>query len=124
MCSSDLRCQADHLPSIPELQLLVPQGSGASRGPQPAQVSGGAPGDASGGRASSSRRRERTTLWQDSTAFSDSFFAPERFHEPAFADGQNSVFGDAATTAAERQRFDPSDRVEDDAQTPPRPARH
>ena len=119
-----LRCQADHLPSIPELQLLVPQGSGASRGPQPAQVSGGAPGDASGGRGSSSRRRERTTLWQDSTAFSDSFFAPERFHEPAFADGQNSVFGDAATTAAERQRFDPSDRVEDDAQTPPRPARH
>jgi hypothetical protein len=27
-----LRCPADHLPSIPELQLLVPQGSNASRG--------------------------------------------------------------------------------------------
>jgi len=69
-----LRCPLDHLPSIPELQLLVPQNTAAARGPEPApsepaplmpqpEVSGLPP----------SRRRERTTLWQDSSAFSDSF---------------------------------------------------
>src|SRR5688572_13524720 len=31
-----LRCPVDNLPSIAELQLLVPQGASASRGPQPA----------------------------------------------------------------------------------------
>ena len=31
-----LRCPVDHLPSIPELQLLVPQTSATARGPQPA----------------------------------------------------------------------------------------
>jgi hypothetical protein len=31
-----LRCPADHLPSIPELQLLVPQASSQTRGPQAA----------------------------------------------------------------------------------------
>jgi hypothetical protein len=71
-----LRCPADHLPSIPELQLLVPMGSNASRGPQPAQgsasMSGASPG--MGG----SRRRERGTLWQDSMSFHDSFFSSGR----------------------------------------------
>ena len=117
-----LRCQADHLPSIPELQLLVPQGSSSSRGPQPAQVAGGAPGDVPGNRPATSRRRERTALWQDSTAFSDSFFAPERFHVPALVGGPHSMFGDA--TIPERARFDPPDMVDDDAPAPSRPARH
>ncbi|MBC7957282.1 MAG: DUF2726 domain-containing protein, partial [Cytophagales bacterium] len=31
-----MRCPADHLPSIPELQLLVPHTGAAGRGPQPA----------------------------------------------------------------------------------------
>ena len=78
-----LRCPADHLPSIPELQLLVPQSSNASRGPQPAEggasVRSAAPAAPASGPAS--RRRERSTLWQDSMAFSDSFFAPERGFE-------------------------------------------
>ena len=39
-----LRCQADHLPSIPELQLLVPQQTNASRGPLPAHGSSAMPG--------------------------------------------------------------------------------
>jgi hypothetical protein len=72
-----LRCPADHLPSIPELQLLVPQSSHASRGPQPAQGGATAHGSAHAV-GPASRRRERSTLWQDSMAFSDSFFAPER----------------------------------------------
>jgi hypothetical protein len=52
-------------------------GSNASRGPQPAQgsasMSGAAPGV-----GSSSRRRERGTLWQDSMSFHDSFFSSGR----------------------------------------------
>ena len=76
-----LRCPADHLPSIPELQLLVPQSSHASRGPQPADAAGAAMRGAAPVVSPTSRRRERSTLWQDSMAFSDSFFAPERGFE-------------------------------------------
>ncbi len=71
-----LRCPVDHLPSIPELQLLVPQGMAAGRGPQPApsvHQNREAPGPAS----AAARRRERPALWQDSGFFQDSFFAPE-----------------------------------------------
>ena len=75
-----LRCPADHLPSIPELQLLVPQSSNASRGPQPAE-GGASVRSAAHATGPASRRRERSTLWQDSMAFSDSFFAPERGFE-------------------------------------------
>ena len=80
-----LRCPADHLPSIPELQLLVPQGSNASRGPQPAHGATAMPG-AMPGTASASRRRERSTLWQDSMAFSDSFFSSQREFETGHGD--------------------------------------
>ena len=69
-----LRCPADHLPSIPELQLLVPMGSNASRGPQPAHGSASMSGAAPIASATS-RRRERSTLWQDSMSFHDSFFS-------------------------------------------------
>jgi hypothetical protein len=56
-----LRTAADRLPTIPELQLLVPQSSTAMRG--------------SGGTVTSgARARERTTLWQDSGFMQDSFF--------------------------------------------------
>ena len=90
-----LRCPADHLPSIPELQLLVPQSSNASRGPQPAQSSASMPG--SQATAAASRRRERSTLWQDSMAFSDSFFTPERRYETEAGDLRSmSEFGDLA----------------------------
>ncbi|MEK8053365.1 DUF2726 domain-containing protein [Ideonella sp. DXS22W] len=85
-----LRCPADHLPSVAELQLLVPQSASANRGPQPASAPSsdeagaraGAVGAANDVRATSgSRRRERTTLWQDSLPFTDSFFMPERRFE-------------------------------------------
>lgn len=80
-----LRCPADHLPSIPELQLLVPQSNHASRGPQAAE--GGAVMRSSpAGVGTASRRRERSTLWQDSMAFSDSFFAPERRFDTGHGD--------------------------------------
>jgi Protein of unknown function (DUF2726) len=71
-----LRCPVDHLPSIPELQLLVPQSPAAARGPQPAPAVHQA--RATLATAVASRRRERTTLWQDSGFFHDSFFAPDQ----------------------------------------------
>ncbi len=70
-----LRCPPDHLPSVPELQLLVPQSGANARGPQPAPTVSQAR-DALAG-AVASRRRERATLWQDSGSMHDSFFGVE-----------------------------------------------
>ncbi len=67
-----MRCPVDHLPSIPELQLMVPHSGAAARGPQPAPTVGQARDHLSNTVAS--RRRERTTLWQDSGFMQDSFF--------------------------------------------------
>jgi Protein of unknown function (DUF2726) len=70
-----LRCPIDHLPSIPELQLLVPLSAAASRGPQPAPTMHQARDNLAGTVAQ--RRRQRQTLWQDSGFFQDSFFGSE-----------------------------------------------
>lgn len=70
-----LRCPVDNLPSIAELQLLVPQAASASRGPQPAPSRPSPHQEAAP--AATTRRRERATLWQDSSFFQDSFFAPD-----------------------------------------------
>jgi hypothetical protein len=67
-----LRCPADHLPSIPELQLLVPQAATMTRGPQAPPAAAQMRDPTVGGAAA--RRRERTTLWQDSGFLQDSFF--------------------------------------------------
>ena len=64
-----LRCPIDHLPSVPELQLLVPQGMSAARGPHAAR-----PAQASNDVNNSHRR---ATLWKDSNFIQDSFFAPD-----------------------------------------------
>jgi hypothetical protein len=67
-----LRCAPDQLPSIPELQLLVPQTATAARGPNAApSVTQARDVLAS---TVAARRRERTTLWQDSGFLQDSFF--------------------------------------------------
>jgi hypothetical protein len=73
-----LRCAVDHLPSIPELQQLVPQPGTTARGPQPAPAVSQAR-DALAG-AVATRRRERATLWQDSkdsSSLQDSYFGAE-----------------------------------------------
>jgi hypothetical protein len=90
-----LRCPVDHLPSIPELQLLVPH-SMASRGPQPAPSVHQARDNLS--TAVASRRKERTALWQDSSFFHDSFFAPDNR-----ADGSGSQFGSLSDPGSGRQ---------------------
>jgi Protein of unknown function (DUF2726) len=82
-----LRCPIDHLPSVPELQLLVPQAMAGSRGPQPAPSIHQARDHLASTVAS--RRRERSALWQDSGFFQDSFFAPEAQSET----GAMSEFG-------------------------------
>ena len=70
-----LRCPVDNMPSIAELQLLVPQSAASSRGPQPAPSRPKSREEARS--AGGSRRRDRATLWQDSSFFQDSFFAPD-----------------------------------------------
>jgi hypothetical protein len=76
-----LRCPVDNLPSIAELQLLVPQVSAGTRAPQaaptPAPTRDLSQARDSLSNAVASRRAERTALWQDSSVFQDSFFAPD-----------------------------------------------
>lgn len=74
-----LRCPVDQLPSVAELQLLVPTSSAQARGPQPAPAPAANLHDARDSLSSTvaSRRAQRTALWQDSTVFQDSFFAPD-----------------------------------------------
>ena len=74
-----LRCPVDHLPTVAEIQLLVPSSAAPARAPQPAPA---APANLHQARDTLSstvatRRAERTALWQDSTVFQDSFFAPD-----------------------------------------------
>lgn len=74
-----MRCPMDHLPSVSELQLLVPHSSAGSRGPQ-APAAPEYTVDKAKSTLSSTvahRRAERTALWQDSSVFQDSFFAPD-----------------------------------------------
>jgi len=73
-----LRCPVDNLPSAGELQLLVPSAIAGSR----QQSSSSPPSDLDEARDSlastvASRRAQRTALWQDSSLFQDSFFAPD-----------------------------------------------
>lgn len=75
-----LRCLPDHLPTVAELQLLVPPFGAAARGPQPAPTLHAARESL---HASVARRRERRTLWQDSGSLQDSFFG--------VADGRNEL---------------------------------
>lgn len=82
-----LRCQVDQLPSIPELQLLVPQSGAGSRGPQPAVAQPKAGAVMSS--ATSPKRRERTMLWQDSGFLQDSFFGADATSDL----GASSAFG-------------------------------
>ncbi len=72
-----LRCPVDHLPSVPELQLLVPYPSASARGPQAAPAVPAAAPAAGGRRVDGTRTRPARVLWQDSGFFQDSFFGAE-----------------------------------------------
>ncbi len=109
-----LRCPVDHLPSLPELQLLVPQSMAASRGPQAAR----SPQAVASTPVGSNTPRRRTTLWQDSTVFQDSFFGPDSRSEGS----TNSDFG-ALRAGGELSGFDVTDPPLDPRRTH-RPLRH
>ena len=116
-----LRCPVDHLPSIAELQLMVPQtGGAAARGPQPAPtVSPARVSAATGGAA---RRRERTTLWQDSGFMQDSFFGVEGRGNDF---GAPSGFGSLRSGLSAREIPDAPDDVGGVVvETPVTPLRH
>jgi hypothetical protein len=87
-----LRCPADHLPSIPELQLLVPH-SGAARGPQPAPAPAIHPTRDTLAATAARRRSQRNALWQDSSFFQDSFFAPDSRDDPFPTSGFSALTG-------------------------------
>lgn len=70
-----MSCSADLLPSLPELQLLVPQIGPAARGAQAAPAVSNARDQLANTLAS--RRRERSTLWVDSGYMQDSFFGAD-----------------------------------------------
>jgi hypothetical protein len=89
-----LRCAADQLPSVPELQLLVPQSAAASRSAPAMREAGVSPSG-----ISASRRRERTTLWQDSGSLQDSFFGVDGHGEV----GTPSGFGNFRTGTTVRE---------------------
>ena len=74
-----LRCPVDQLPSVAELQLLVPSSGTPARGPQPAPAPAANLHQARDSLSNTvaARPAERTALWQDSTVFQDSFFAPD-----------------------------------------------
>jgi len=74
-----LRCPVDHMPTVGEIQLLVPSAAAPARGPQPAPAPTANLHQARDTLSSTvaTRRAERTALWQDSTVFQDSFFAPD-----------------------------------------------
>jgi hypothetical protein len=87
-----LRCAADQLPSVPELQLLVPQSGAGARGSNAPAPMVGRVRDARMA-ISASRRRERATLWQDSGFLQDSFFG---------IDGRGGELGTASGFGASR----------------------
>jgi Protein of unknown function (DUF2726) len=73
-----LHCSVDNLPSVAELQLLVPSVGAPARAPQPGLPAANLhQARDSLANTVATRRAERSSLWQDSTLFQDSFFAPD-----------------------------------------------
>lgn len=99
-----LRCPVDNLPTIAELQLLVPQSGLAARGPLATLQPFNQARDTLTSTVAN-RRAQRSALWQDSTNFQDSFFAPDNRLD-GFA---NSDFAPAARPGARHlaERDDP-----------------
>ena len=106
-----LRCTVENLPSVAELQLLVPQAGANARGPQAATAPTHSLHQARDTLASTvaNRRAERTALWQDSSLFQDSFFAPDTRSEGS---GQ-SEFGTLGPGSGPRSRPSPLDEGDD-----------
>jgi hypothetical protein len=114
-----LRCAPDQLPSIAELQLMVPQTGSAARGAQPAPTVGQAREQLASTVAS--RRRERTTLWQDSGFMQDSFFGVDARGDLGAASSFGALRGGVAVREVRPAPDDVGGVVID---TPVSPLRH
>jgi hypothetical protein len=113
------RFQIDRMPSVPELQLLVPQTVAAARAPLPASAAAAARDTLPGGAAA--RRRERKALWQDSGFFQDSFFGAESRSDSGQAAETRSI-GNILRSGVSVRELDsppPDDAASRDAGTPP-----
>ena len=97
-----LRCSTEHLPSIAELQLLVPHSGAASRAPQPAPTHTLHEARDTLSTTVATKRAERTALWSDSTLFQDSFFSPDSRLD-AFSSSEFSGLTDRSGKPASRQ---------------------
>ena len=89
-----LVCPPDHLPSVGELQLLVPHSGAAARAPLPAPTLNAARDNLASTVAN--RRAERSALWQDSSLFQDSFFAMDSRFDSSFTSSDFSTLSDRA----------------------------
>ncbi len=106
-----LRCPVDNLPSAAELQLLVPSSTAATaRGPLPPLP----PRDLDEARDSlastvATRRAQRSALWQDSSLFQDSFFAPDSRQDGMGASDFSGLGGVSGARPAGRRHNGPND---------------
>ena len=78
-----LKCRADQLPSVAELQLLVPHQGAAARVVPPG-MHGLSEASSTLAHTVRTRRAERSALWQDSSFGHDSFFLPDSRVDTAF----------------------------------------
>lgn len=108
------RFQIDRMPSVPELQLLVPQ-SVVARAPLPAAGRDAVPG-------APSRRRERSALWQDSGFFQDSFFGSESRSDSGQA-SESGAIGSILRSGVSAREVDVPPPDERESRRPP-PTRH
>lgn len=118
-----LRCHPDRLPTVPELQLLVPQGSAGMRGPQPASMR---PAGEDG--TPELARRGRKPLWRDPSFLQEGYHGRQSASAAA-ADSVLPLMGEQASR--DRGREAPVDLAQDLAEAlgdssapPPMAARH
>ena len=104
-----VRCAPDRLPSVPELQLLVPQIGPAARGPQAAPAVSEARDHLATTLAS--RRRERTALWADSGFLQDSFFGTDGRLDPGTTSGFGGLHSPGVTVREVPGQLDDSGRI-------------
>jgi hypothetical protein len=107
-----LRCPVENLPSVAELQLLVPQAGANARGPQAAAPPAHSLHQVRDTLASTvaHRRAERTALWQDSSLFQDSFFGPDNRGDGS---GQSEFGSLGPSSSGPRSRPAPLDSGDD-----------
>lgn len=109
-----LRCPVDHLPTVAELQLLVPSSNAPGRGPQPPPAP---PLDLHAASDSltttvATKRAERSALWHDSTLFQDSFFAPDNRLE-GFGNSEQSGSSGSGSSSSRSGTPSLSDMIEE-----------